>query len=124
MFNFNINPDLINIGFLHIRYYGLIYALGFIITFFYLNYLRKKQKLELNKDQLYDLIFYLVIGVVLGARIFEVLFWNPAYYFNNLLEIFAIWNGGLSFHGGLVGGLLASYIFCKKNNISLLKLSD
>ena len=124
MINFNINPDLISIGLLHIRYYGIIYVLGFLITFFYLNHQRKKQKLELSKDQIYDLIFYLIIGVVLGARIFEVLFWNPSHYFNNLLEIFAIWNGGLSFHGGLAGALFAIYLFSKKNNISLLKLAD
>jgi len=124
MINWNISPELFKIGPFSIRYYGIIYALGFIITFFYLNYLRKKSKLELSKDQIYDLIFYLVIGVVLGARIFEVLVWQPGYYFNNLSQIIAIWNGGMSFHGGLIGALLAAYIFSKKNNISLTKLAD
>ncbi len=124
MFNFNIDPELLKIGFLHIRYYGLIYALGFIITYFYLENLRKKEKLELNKDQIYDLIFYLVIGVVVGARVFEILFWNPSYYFSNLKAIFLIWNGGMSFHGGLVGAFIAVYLFSKKNKINFLKLSD
>ena len=124
MINWNVNPELFKIGFFSIRYYGLIYVLGFIITFFYLNYLRKKSKLELSKDQIYDLIFYLVIGVVLGARIFEVLVWQPGYYFKNLSQILAIWNGGMSFHGGLIGALLAAYMFSKKNNISLAKLAD
>ena len=124
MINWNIDPEVFSIGTFSIRYYGIIYALGFMLTFFYLNHARKKQKLELSKDQLYDLIFYLLIGVVLGARIFEVLFWQPKYYFNNPLEIFAIWSGGLSFHGGLIGAILASYLFCKKNNIKLLKLAD
>ena len=124
MINWNINPELFSIGSLGIRYYGLIYVLGFIIAFFYLNYQRKKQKLELSKDQIYDLMLYLVIGVVLGARIFEVLFWQPSYYFNNLSQIIAIWNGGMSFHGGLVGAILSVYLFSKKNKISLKKLSD
>ena len=124
MINWNINPELFSIGSLGIRYYGLIYVLGFIIAFFYLNYQRKKQKLELSKDQIYDLMLYLLIGVVLGARIFEVLFWQPNYYFNNLFQIIAIWNGGMSFHGGLVGAILSVYLFSKKNKISLKKLSD
>lgn len=124
MINWNINPELFSIGSLGIRYYGLIYVLGFIIAFFYLNYQRKKQKLELSKDQIYDLMLYLLIGVVLGARIFEVLFWQPSYYFNNLSQIIAIWNGGMSFHGGLVGAILSVYLFSKKNKISLKKLSD
>jgi len=124
LINWNINPELFSIGSLGIRYYGLIYVLGFIIAFFYLNYQRKKQKLELSKDQIYDLMLYLLIGVVLGARIFEVLFWQPSYYFNNLSQIIAIWNGGMSFHGGLVGAILSVYLFSKKNKISLKKLSD
>ena len=124
MINVNINPDLFTIGNLHIRYYGIIYMLGFIITFLYLNNKIKKGKLELSKDKLYDLIFYSVIGVILGARIFEVLFWNPGYYFKNPLEILAVWNGGLSFHGGLVGAFILVYLFCKKNNISFLKIAD
>ncbi len=124
MINWSFNPNIISIGNFSIRYYGLIYALGFIIAYFYLDYLRKKQKLELSKDQIYDLIFYLVIGVVIGARLFEVLFWEPSYYFSNPSQILAIWNGGMSFHGGLFGVIIASYLFCKKNHINLLKLLD
>lgn len=124
MINWNFNPELFSMGNLSVRYYGIIYVLGFILTFFYLDYQRKKQKLELSKDQIYDLMLYLLIGVVLGARIFEVLFWQPNYYFNNLSQIIAIWNGGMSFHGGLVGAILSVYLFSKKNKISLKKLSD
>ncbi|MEK6907450.1 MAG: prolipoprotein diacylglyceryl transferase [Nanoarchaeota archaeon] len=124
MINWNVNPELFNIFGLSVRYYGLFYALGFVITFFYLDYLRKKIKLELSKDDIYDLIFYLVIGVVLGARIFEVLFWNPSYYFKNLGQILAIWNGGMSFHGGLIGAVIAALLYSKKHKISFLKLAD
>jgi len=124
MINWNFNPEIFNLFGLSIKYYGLIYVMGFIITFFYLDYLRKKQKIELSKEQIYDLIFYSIIGAVLGARIFEVLFWEPRYYFNNLLEIFAVWNGGMSFHGGLTGFFISLYLFSKKNRFSLLKLAD
>jgi len=124
MINWNFNPELFHIGNLSIRYYGLIYVIGFIIAFLYLDYQRKKQKLELSKDQLYDLMLYLLIGLVLGSRLFEVLFWNPGYYFNNLSEIIALWKGGMSFHGGLVGTIIAGYLFSKKNKISLAKLAD
>ena len=122
MINFDINPVLFKIGVFEIRYYGIIYVLGFLIAFLYLN--NKKEKLGLNKDDIYDLIFYLIIGIIIGSRLFEVLFWNPNYYFNNLLDIFKIWEGGLSFHGGLVGALISSYLFSKKKNIKILKLAD
>src|SRR3989344_1277844 len=124
MINWNVNPILLSFWNLEIRYYGLIYVIGFLLTFFYLNYLRKKQKLELSLNQINDLLFYLIVGVILGARIFEVLFWNPGYYFSNPLEILAIWNGGLSFHGGLIGVIFAALIFCKKNNFNVLRLLD
>lgn len=122
MISWNINPEIFSLGAFSIRYYGIIYVLGFLITLFYLNYRRKD--LELSKDQIYDLIFYLVIGVILGSRIFEVFFWNPGYYFNNLIKIFAIWEGGMSFHGGLIGAIISSYIFSRKNRINFLKLAD
>ncbi|MEK6932999.1 MAG: prolipoprotein diacylglyceryl transferase [Nanoarchaeota archaeon] len=124
MINWNIDPVLLSFWNLEIRYYGLIYVIGFLITFFYLDYLRKKEKLELRLNQINDLLFYLIIGVILGARIFEVLFWNPRYYFSNPLEILAIWNGGMSFHGGLIGVIFAALIFCKKNSLNVLKLLD
>jgi len=124
MINWNFNPELINFGIISIRYYSIIYILGFIITLFYLENLRKKGKLDLTKEKIYDLIFYLIIGVVLGARLFEVLFWNPKYYFNNLIEIFMIWEGGLSFHGGLIGAFIVLYLFSKKNNLNFFKLLD
>ena len=65
-----------------------------------------------------DLITYIIIGVILGGRLGYVLFYNPVYYLNNIFEILMIWNGGMSFHGGLLGTMLATYLFCKKNEIN------
>jgi len=124
MINWNFDPVLFSLGSLEIRYYGLFYVIGFIMAFLYLNNARKKQKIELSKDQVYDLIFYLIIGVILGSRIFEVLFWNPGYYFSNPKEIIAVWDGGMSFHGGLIGVLTGGYIFCKQYKKDFYEMAD
>jgi phosphatidylglycerol:prolipoprotein diacylglycerol transferase len=116
----NIDPVLISIGPLEIRYYGLIYMLGFLAGYYFLNYAIKKQNIrELDKRDIDDFIFYTVISVVIGARLFEVLFYEPGYYFSNPLKIFAVWEGGLSFHGGLFGVFISTLIFSRKKKISL-----
>lgn len=124
MFYNNINPTLFNIGPFEIRYYGIIYALGFLIAYFFIYYLAKKRNLNLTKDDVADFIFYLIIGTVIGARLFEIIFYEPKYYFSNPLEMLAIWHGGLSFHGGLVGAAIASYLYCAKKKIQFYDLAD
>ena len=121
MFVHNINPVLLKLGSLEIRYYGIIYALAFLIGYYYIKRESEKRNLKLDAD---SLITYLIIGTLIGARLFEIIFYNPSFYFSNPLEIFALWHGGLSFHGGLVGGLVASIIFCRKYKIRLLELGD
>ncbi len=119
MFIHNINPVIFGFGPLEIRWYGLFYVVGFL---FALWWLRKFSKLK--KEQVYDLMFWIIIAMIIGARVFEVLFWEPAYYFSNPLEILAIWHGGLSFHGGLAGIAVALAVFCKKQKISFYYLAD
>jgi phosphatidylglycerol:prolipoprotein diacylglycerol transferase len=124
MFINNINPVLISLGPVNIRYYGLIYFLGFIITYLLLRLAIKNNKLKITNDQL-DLYFaWLMIGSILGARIFEVLIYNFEYYINNLSEIYKIWNGGLSFQGGIIGAVLVTLIFCKKYKVHFYDLAD
>ena len=113
MFFHNINPVLLEIGPFQIRYYGLFYALGFIIAYFMISYLAKRKNLPITKDDIADFIIYQIVGVVAGARIIYVLFYNRTFYLQNPLEIFALWQGGLSFHGGLIGAIAAAYLFCK-----------
>ena len=125
MITHNINPVFLSIFGLDIRYYGLIYALGIILALIFM--LKKAAEGEiknLNTDKTYDIFIWMILSVVLGARIFYVLFYDLGYFAKNPLEILAIWNGGLSFHGGLVGAILAAYIFCRKNKIDFLKLTD
>ncbi len=124
MFVHNIDPVIFSIGPVSIRYYGLIYALGFILAYIFLKNASKRKELAIKEDDADTLIIYLMIGVVLGARLFEILFYNPSYYFSNPTEIIALWHGGLSFHGGLFGGFAATLIFCRKRRIELLPIAD
>tara|TARA_Y100000310_G_scaffold255151_1_gene262418 strand:- start:2345 stop:3130 length:786 start_codon:yes stop_codon:yes gene_type:complete len=119
----NINPTLLKLGPFEVRFYGIVFALGFLVTYLILNHYRKKQEIKISKDDLDNYIIYIILGVVIGSRIFH-LFWDIPYYFTNPLKIFAIWEGGLAFHGGLVGILFVTYYFCKKKNLSFWKFAD
>ncbi len=121
MFIHNIDPVALHLGFLEIRWYGIIYALGFLLAYFYVSSQVKKRNLSFDVDSFF---VYLILGTLIGARLFEVLFYNPVYYFSNLLQIPAVWNGGLSFHGGLLGGFLAGLWSCKKQNLSWKIIAD
>ena len=124
MFIHNLNPTLLKIGFLELRYYGLVYLFGFIATFFYFKYLIKNKKIKLSQDQLSDLFFYLILGVIFGGRLFYIIFYNLKYYLSNPFEIFAIWHGGMSFHGALIGLIVVLYYFSKKEKIKFYTLAD
>ena len=120
----NINPVLLELGPFQIRYYGLFYALGFVIAYFLILYLAKKKGLSITKDDVADFLVYAIAGVVLGARLIYVFIYNPLFYFQNPFEIIAVWHGGLSFHGGLIGAIIAAYLFCKKKKIEFYDLAD
>ena len=124
MFFHNINPVLLEIGPLQIRYYGLFYALGFVIAYFMISHLAKRKQLPITKDDAADFILYEIIGIVLGARVIYVLFYNLPFYLQNPLEIVVLWHGGLSFHGGLIGAIIAAYLFCKKKKVEFYDLAD
>lgn len=121
----NINPILISIGPLQIRWYGLMYIMGFLFSFLLVRFQLARQKTALlSRDQLLDLYFYLILGLILGARLGYVLFYNFKAYIENPLELLAVWHGGMSFHGGLIGVLVAAWWFCRKQSIALLALGD
>ena len=124
MFYHNINPTLVHLGPFEIRYYGIIFVFGFIIAYFLIYYLAQKRGLRLSKDDVADLIFYLIIGTVMGARIFEIVFYDLKYYLANPLQMFAVWRGGLSFHGGFLGAVIAGYLYCRKKKIGFNDLAD
>ena len=122
MFTHALNPVLFDFGIIEIRWYGLVWVLGFLLAWYVLE--KKKESLRIEKKDVDNFLVVLMVAVVIGSRIFHVLFWNPSYYFSNPAQILAVWQGGLAFHGGLVGAILAVWWFGKKHKIPLLKLAD
>ncbi|MBW2981575.1 prolipoprotein diacylglyceryl transferase [Candidatus Woesearchaeota archaeon] len=125
----NINPILVNIGPFEIRYYGLVYVIGFLVIYLTLIYYSKKKILKLTRDEAEWFSIYLILGVVIGARLFEVFGWsfvsgNPLYYIKNPWKIFAVWEGGMSLHGGIIGIVLAGYLYCRKKKLNVVKVAD
>ena len=116
MFTNNFDPVAFQIFSVEIRWYSLSYIFGIILGWFYCKkFLIKDKKINNLFD---DLITYLILGIIIGGRLGYVIFYNPVYYSKNLIEIFMIWNGGMSFHGGVLGTIIVTYIFGKKNNIN------
>lgn len=121
----NINPVLIAFGPFQIRWYGLMYLLGAFFSYLLVRYQLARQKSPLlTKEQMLDLYFYLVLALILGARLGYILFYNFREYLQHPLEVVAVWHGGMSFHGGMVGVLLAGWWYCRKNKIAFLALGD
>ncbi|PRC92106.1 prolipoprotein diacylglyceryl transferase [Solimicrobium silvestre] len=121
------DPIALQIGPLAIHWYGLMYMLAFIL-FLAVGRIRLKQAhiaaAGWRYEHLEDMLFYGVLGVVVGGRLGEVLFYHPEYYSEHLLEIFAVWKGGMSFHGGFLGVLLALAIWSKKSGRNVLDVYD
>ncbi|MDR2874653.1 MAG: prolipoprotein diacylglyceryl transferase [Methylobacillus sp.] len=113
------------IGPFGIHWYGLMYVLGFVLFL----WLGKRRLRARNRDgwppeMMDDLLFYGVLGVILGGRLGQVLFYEPAYYFDQPLEILKVWKGGMSFHGGFIGVMLAMALFAREYKFSWLQLMD
>ena len=126
MFNFpEINPIALDFGILQIHWYGLMYFFGFILFIQLGKYkIKISSDININEKTLDDLFFYGALGVIIGGRIGYTIFYQPQYYFTNLLEIFAIWKGGMSFHGGLIGVLLSVLFIARKYKIKWLEVTD
>ncbi len=120
----DIKPYIIKIGPIQIRWYGLMYLFGFLSSYLLIKYQIKKKSLYFKKKDIDDLFLYVILGLILGARIGYVIFYNISFYLKSPLEIIAIWHGGMSFHGGLIGVLIAGILFCIKRNIDFWLLSD
>lgn len=115
-----ISPVAFSVFGLPVRWYALAYVLGFVLGFWLLTVLTRKDDSEiyLTRKQLDDLLTFLVFGIILGGRLGYVLFYNLPFFIHNPLEIFAIWHGGMSFHGGLLGVIIATMLFVRKQRFS------
>ena len=119
------NPVALSIGPLDVRWYGLMYLTAFIL-FVALGRAHARRRPELGWDaqQIDDLLFYGVLGVILGGRLGYILFYKPAYYFSHPVEMFAVWQGGMAFHGGFLGVLIAVWLFARSHDRPWLAVTD
>ena len=120
------NPSLIELGPLSIQYYAITWLLSALLIYIFLKQHKIIKEIGLSKDDVYDMVFLygLFFGAMCGGRIGYMIFYGTDQLINNPLSLFYIWQGGLSFHGGLLGVVGALIIFCKKKNISFLRLMD
>ncbi len=123
----NINPDLFSIGPVHVRWYGVMYVLGFIAAYFLIQKQERSKQIGLVGTTAQDLIFYMAIGVIVGGRLGYIFFYeynDYMQYIKNPLEIIATWHGGMSFHGGLIGAILAAWIFSRRKGVPFPAVAD
>jgi phosphatidylglycerol:prolipoprotein diacylglycerol transferase len=119
-----IDPVLIRVGPLEVRWYGLMYLLGFVCAYFVIRSELKRKNGPIPAESADDLLFYLIVGMLIGARLGYALFYNLGSYLSAPWEIFFVWHGGMSFHGGLVGMVVAGVIFSRRQNAPFMELAD
>lgn len=120
----SIDPVFLRLGPLQFRWYGLMYVIGFILSYFIIRGEVRRKELALDTEGITDLIFFMAVGVVLGGRLGYVLFYDLASYLAKPFKIFYIWEGGMSFHGGMLGVAVAAIWFSRSRKIPLLQLTD
>jgi len=120
----HIDPVFLSIGPLQFRWYGLMYILSFIATYLILRAEARRKQLPLSLDDIADLVFFGAMGVVLGGRLGYILFYKLDFYLANPLQIFAVWQGGMSFHGGFLGVVFAFILYSRRKKIPFFTLID
>lgn len=119
-----IDPVIFSLGPLQVRWYGAMYVLGFFVGGLILRHLANTKFWPLSKEAIDKYITTIIIGMFIGARLFYVIFYNWEYYSVNLLDAFAVWKGGLSFHGAVVGMSIATWMFARQNNLHFFQIGD
>ncbi|WP_343312439.1 prolipoprotein diacylglyceryl transferase [Brucella sp. BE17] len=126
----NIDPVIFSVGPLAVHWYGLGYVVGILFAWWYAKKLVRNHRLWANNEPpmepeaLDDFVIWAALGVILGGRIGYTVFYNSSYYFANPLEIPAIWDGGMSFHGGIIGVTLAMMLFARSRQIGVWSMFD
>ncbi len=120
----NINPILVELGPIRVSWYGLMYVFGFLASYLLVRYQMKRKDFGVSKLDVENLYFYLILGLIIGARLGYVLFYDLKMYLKDPLEIIYINHGGMSFHGGLIGVLVVGILFSWKNGKSFWRITD
>jgi len=120
----NIDPIALDLGIVQVRWYGLTYLAGLAIAWWLLNIRARDPGNRWTSDEVADLIFYGAVGVIIGGRLGSALFYNLPYYLSNPIDILKVWQGGMSFHGGLIGVLLAIGYFARKTQRRFFEVGD
>jgi len=120
----SIDPVIFSFGFIEVRWYSLSYIAAFIIGVNLIKYLNSKKKINISNQLIDNFFIWSVIGVILGGRVGYVIFYQLDVFLQNPKYLFYIWKGGMSFHGGLTGMVIAIYLFSKKYNLKFFILSD
>jgi len=122
--NPDIDPVLIRLGPIALRWYGLMYVFALTAAFFIIKARATSRKVALSINDLHDLILYAAVGVILGGRLGYILFYNLPYYLDHPAKFLAIWEGGMSFHGGLLGVIAAVFVFCRRKGHPFYTIAD
>jgi len=128
MYTHSLDPVFIDFGFIAIRWYSLAYIFGIILGWWLgkkiISHVIKEVSFKFNVKEFDDLITYLIISIILGGRLGYVVFYNLNYYLSNPFDIIKVWEGGMSFHGALLGIIIGTYFFSKKKNVPTYFLLD
>ena len=120
----NIDPIAFQIGPMIVRWYALAYIAGLLLGWRFCIILAKRGPIDVDPQKFEDLLVYVTAGIILGGRLGYVFFYSPSFFLQNPIEIFMIWRGGMSFHGGFLGVIVATFVFASRNNIRILYLAD
>jgi phosphatidylglycerol:prolipoprotein diacylglycerol transferase len=120
----NLDPIALDLGFFQLRWYSLAYLAGIVLGYIYLLRLIKQPGAPMARRHADDFVFYVTLGIIIGGRLGYVFFYQPALYLANPLQALKLWDGGMSFHGGLIGATLAVLYLARRNGLSFLRVGD
>lgn len=120
----NISPVFFEVGPLQFRWYGLMYLIGLTVAYFLIRHKVDRKGMAITKDQIYDMIVWAALGIFIGGRLGYTLFYNFSYYIQHPAKIIAVWEGGMSFHGGLLGTIVSLIWFSKRQGIPVYTIAD
>ena len=120
----DLSAIALDLGFFQLRWYSLAYLAGIVLGYLYLKRLIKQPGAPMAQRHADDFVFYVTLGIIFGGRLGYVFFYQPAFYLANPLKSLQLWDGGMSFHGGLIGATLAALYLARKNGLSFLRIGD